>query len=76
MLELLRGVQKRNGGKEKTIIFSQFTKFLDLLEPFLKAEGFGYVRCESFEARRLLTSRRWFSAQRPAREGSRGDQDV
>lgn len=45
-LDLLRGVAKRSGNVEKTIIFSQFTSFLDLLEPFVKQEKFNYVRCE------------------------------
>lgn len=30
---------------DKTIIFSQFTSFLDLLEPALRAEGVEFVRC-------------------------------
>ncbi|KDN37414.1 hypothetical protein K437DRAFT_259799 [Tilletiaria anomala UBC 951] len=29
---------------EKAIVFSQFTSFLDLVEPFLKEEGLNYVR--------------------------------
>ena len=33
--------------EEKTIVFSQFTGFLDLVEPFLKEEKLNFVRCES-----------------------------
>lgn len=47
MMQLLLAVQERSEGKEKTIVFSQFTSFLNLLEPFLKDEGIGYVRCKS-----------------------------
>ncbi|KAF7799491.1 hypothetical protein EIP86_010726 [Pleurotus ostreatoroseus] len=36
-MELLRDIQERDED-EKTIIFSQFTSMLDLIEPFLKAE--------------------------------------
>jgi hypothetical protein len=35
---------KRAGEGEKTIIFSQFTSFLDILEPFLDVEGIRFVR--------------------------------
>jgi SNF2 family DNA or RNA helicase len=45
MLQLLKSVEERSGGKEKTIIFSQFTSFLNILEPFLQDAGFNYVRC-------------------------------
>jgi SNF2 family DNA or RNA helicase len=48
MMELLVAVKGRSDGKEKTIVFSQFTSFLNLLEPFLKEEGIGYVRCRSY----------------------------
>ncbi|KAJ9112340.1 hypothetical protein QFC19_000760 [Naganishia cerealis] len=44
MMKLLRSVDSRSGGKEKTIIFSQFTSFLNLIEPFLRREGIKYVR--------------------------------
>lgn len=45
LLDLLSRI--RSGGKgEKTIVFSQFTSFIDLVEPFLKREGFSFVRCE------------------------------
>lgn len=47
ILELLRKIDTRSGGEEKTIIFSQFTKMLDLIEPFLRDAGVEYVRCKS-----------------------------
>jgi SNF2 family DNA or RNA helicase len=46
MMKLLRDIDTRSEGQEKTIVFSQFTTFLDLLEPFLKHGGIKYVRCE------------------------------
>lgn len=46
MLKILRDIEKRDP-KEKTIIFSQFTSMLDLIEPFLKDERVKFVRCES-----------------------------
>lgn len=45
ILELLHDTEERGEG-EKTIVFSQFTSMLDLVEPFLKAGGIKYVRCE------------------------------
>ena len=45
ILELLGDIEERDE-EEKTIIFSQFTSMLDLIEPFLKAEGIKYVRCK------------------------------
>lgn len=44
ILELLGKVDERDD-EEKTIIFSQFTSMLDLIQPFLKAEGIRHVRC-------------------------------
>ncbi|KAJ6608214.1 SNF2 family N-terminal domain-containing protein [Mycena sp. CBHHK59/15] len=44
ILHLLRTIHQRSGGQEKTIIFSQFTCMLDVIEPFLSAIGVGYVR--------------------------------
>lgn len=46
LLKLLRNVEETSGKKEKTIVFSQFTSFLNLIEPFLKQAGIAYVRCE------------------------------
>ncbi|KAI0922976.1 hypothetical protein AcV5_009827 [Taiwanofungus camphoratus] len=44
ILEILQEIDGRSEGGEKTIIFSQFTSMLDIIEPFLKAEGIRYVR--------------------------------
>ncbi|KAJ6531254.1 SNF2 family N-terminal domain-containing protein [Mycena capillaripes] len=44
ILKLLRDIDERSDGEEKTIIFSQFTTMLDLIEPFLREEGIRYVR--------------------------------
>lgn len=46
VLKLLNDIDVRSKGEEKTIIFSQFTSMLDLLEPFLNEKGIKYVRCE------------------------------
>ncbi|GJE98728.1 DEAD/DEAH box helicase [Phanerochaete sordida] len=43
ILDLLDEIDERDD-EEKTIIFSQFTSMLDLIEPFLKAQGIKYVR--------------------------------
>lgn len=43
LLHILGEVRERG---ERTIVFSQFTSFLDLLGPFLKAKGISFVRCE------------------------------
>lgn len=44
ILKLLKDVDERSQCEEKTIIFSQFTKMLDLIEPFLDEKGIKYVR--------------------------------
>ncbi|KAJ6502104.1 SNF2 family DNA-dependent ATPase [Mycena sanguinolenta] len=44
ILKLLGDIDDRSDGEEKTIIFSQFTTMLDLLEPFLRDQGIRYVR--------------------------------
>ncbi|WWC66176.1 uncharacterized protein I206_100077 [Kwoniella pini CBS 10737] len=44
LLKLLSDIDERSGSKEKTIVFSQFTSFLDLIEPFLKKDNIAYVR--------------------------------
>jgi SNF2 family DNA or RNA helicase len=44
LLELLHKIRER--GEEKTIIFSQFTSMLDLIQPFLKQDRIEYVRCK------------------------------
>lgn len=45
LLEILEPIQERG---ERTIVFSQFTSFLDLLGPFLKSSGISFVRCKRF----------------------------
>lgn len=50
ILKLLDDVDQRSQSEEKTIIFSQFTKMLDLIEPFLVEKGIKYVRCMSFHS--------------------------
>ncbi|KAJ7632980.1 SNF2 family N-terminal domain-containing protein [Roridomyces roridus] len=44
ILKLLRDIDERSEGEEKTIIFSQFTSMLDLIEPFLREKGIRFVR--------------------------------
>lgn len=44
ILKLLNDIDERSDCEEKTIIFSQFTSMLDLIEPFLSEEGVKYVR--------------------------------
>ncbi|KAF9260752.1 hypothetical protein L218DRAFT_906857 [Marasmius fiardii PR-910] len=44
ILKLLNEVDERSGGTEKTIIFSQFTSMLDLVEPWLRNAGYRFVR--------------------------------
>lgn len=46
LLKLLSEIDEKSGNKEKTIVFSQFTSFLDLVEPFLKENNIKYVRCQ------------------------------
>ncbi|THH29503.1 hypothetical protein EUX98_g4700 [Antrodiella citrinella] len=43
VMSILSEIAQKEGG-EKTIIFSQFTSMLDLLEPFLTDQGIRYVR--------------------------------
>ena len=45
ILDILKRIDERSEGVEKTIIFSQFTSMLDLIEPFLDADGIKHVRC-------------------------------
>ena len=47
ILKLLDDIDERSNAEEKTIIFSQFTSMLSLIEPFLKSRGIRYVRCKS-----------------------------
>lgn len=51
LLELLKEIKSRETDEgeptgEKTIVFSQFTTMLDLIQPFLKEAGIAFVRCE------------------------------
>ena len=45
-LEELRAESRRTGAHEKTVIFSQWTALLDLLEPRLRAQGFSFRRVD------------------------------
>lgn len=65
ILKLLGEIDERSQKKQKTIVFSQFTSFFNILEPFLIDAGIKYVRCKSsivqvtsLTMRRRLTSRR------------------
>ncbi|RXW23200.1 hypothetical protein EST38_g2656 [Candolleomyces aberdarensis] len=44
VLKILRDIDEKSNSEEKTIIFSQFTSMLDLIEPFLKEAGVKFVR--------------------------------
>ncbi|KAG1773596.1 SNF2 family N-terminal domain-containing protein [Suillus placidus] len=44
LLEILRDIDERSENAEKTIVFSQFTSMLNLIEPFLTAKGIKFVR--------------------------------
>ncbi|ESK91914.1 dna repair protein rad5 [Moniliophthora roreri MCA 2997] len=44
ILELLEDVDERSRKADKTIIFSQFTSMLDLIQPFLRDRGWRFVR--------------------------------
>ena len=46
ILKILLDIKEQSNGVEKTIIFSQFTSMLDLIEPFLRDERIRYVRCK------------------------------
>jgi SNF2 family DNA or RNA helicase len=51
LLELLKEISSREDDEgeptgEKTIVFSQFTTMLDLIQLFLKDAGISFVRCE------------------------------
>ena len=45
IMELLQDIDEKSNGEEKTIIFSQFTSMLDIIQPFLRDAGIKYVRC-------------------------------
>ncbi|KAL9557636.1 hypothetical protein MBANPS3_001286 [Mucor bainieri] len=44
MLEILDNTASETGGQDKTIVFSQFTGFLDLIHRPLKDRGYNYLR--------------------------------
>ncbi|KAG9022469.1 hypothetical protein FRB95_014735 [Tulasnella sp. JGI-2019a] len=44
LLELLKRIDAESESKDKTIVFSQFTGFLDIIQKFLKIEGFKFIR--------------------------------
>ncbi|TFK29502.1 hypothetical protein FA15DRAFT_610100 [Coprinopsis marcescibilis] len=44
ILKLLEDVDERSNSEEKTIIFSQFTSMMDLIQPFLKERGIKFTR--------------------------------
>jgi SNF2 family DNA or RNA helicase len=44
MLKILAETKKESDGKDKTIIFTQFTNMLDLIQEPLKAAGYKFVR--------------------------------
>lgn len=48
ILKLLGDIENSSDGQEKTIIFSQFTSMLNLIEPFLEEKGIKYARCKRF----------------------------
>ncbi|KAG2235394.1 hypothetical protein INT48_005744 [Thamnidium elegans] len=53
MMELLEQTEREADGKDKTIVFSQFTGLLDLVETPLKEKGMAYLRYDgSMDIRR------------------------
>jgi SNF2 family DNA or RNA helicase len=50
ILELLGYIKRHEGGVQKTIIFSQFVKMIDLISSVLKEMGISHVRCEAQSA--------------------------
>jgi len=46
IVELLTDIAERSGSQEKTIIFSQFTGMLDLVEPFLRHQRIKFSRID------------------------------
>jgi SNF2 family DNA or RNA helicase len=44
IVRLLEILKKELKSKKKTIVFSQFTSMLDLIEPFLRRDGIAYAR--------------------------------
>jgi len=53
---------------EKGVIFSQFTKFLDRVQPYLTAKGYGFTRIDgTMSASQRVESMRAFSEERDTR---------
>lgn len=46
IVQLLKYIKEVSGGREKTVIFSQFTSMLDIIESFLPTIDVNYVRCK------------------------------
>jgi SNF2 family DNA or RNA helicase len=60
LLDLLKEINSRKDDEgeptgEKTIVFSQFTTMLDLIQPFLKDAGISFVRCKVLRGIYLYT---------------------
>jgi SNF2 family DNA or RNA helicase len=47
ILELLAHIKRHEGGVQKTIIFSQFVKMIDLISLVFKEMGITHVRCKA-----------------------------
>ena len=56
LMKVLLDIRANTNG-ERTIVFSQFTSFLDLIEPFLSREGIKFVRCRCHRLTLSLHSR-------------------
>jgi len=60
---LLQAIQEMKED-EKGVIFSQFTKFLDVLEPFLTSKGYSFTRIDgSKSANQRIVAMKNFSAE-------------
>ncbi|KAG8961732.1 hypothetical protein FRC00_011446 [Tulasnella sp. 408] len=44
LVEILEKIEEESEGQDKTIVFSQFTSFLDIVEKFLRKAGIKFVR--------------------------------
>ncbi|KAG9000040.1 hypothetical protein FRB90_011885, partial [Tulasnella sp. 427] len=44
LVEILQKIESDSEGEDKTIVFSQFTSFLDIVEKFLRKDGVKFVR--------------------------------
>ena len=52
MYEILEETKEKSGNKDKTIIFSQWTSCLDLLDHFLREKGYCFVRYQGDMSRK------------------------